>query len=449
MSTASNLRLVEPANGHRPHGHRRRSSVDVRGAPPGRAGGDRTVERSTAATARPSRRWCVPMSSVISGRRRRASGRRFANPDDVGERLVRSVVGAGPFEKFFVQPGPRRRGQLQGKDVITYFTREGRQVVDTEPTCEAELTAVCQRLLADAGAALSTSSTRWSCTRCGATGCARRSSIPPVADCLDGTFRIYRPHRTDLVDLVELGSITGPAANVVAAFQLAPTGVLVTGGPGSGKSTFAAALLRATPATTITRIVQEIRELDAPHLPGGRWSPEAGGHTIRSLVRRTMQFAPQLLVVGETLGEEAFELLKAGNAGCGFLTTLHANSAQLGMQSLVTAALDGGRERPRTRRPPDVRPADRPRHPLRGRAAAPSRRPAAADAARSWRSRAVPPQISNDEFVLEPFFVREDFGRPLEFVGHHLPDDLERRLDRALPPGVTMRDLAEGAAVIL
>ena len=225
--------------------------------------------------------------------------------------------------------------------------------------------------------------------------------------------------------------------------------MLVTGGPGSGKSTFAAALLRATPATTITRIVQEVRELDAPHLPGGRWSPEAGGHTIRSLVRRSLQFAPQLLVVGETLGEEAFELLKAGNAGCGFLTTLHANSAQLGMQSLVTAALMAGENIPeRVVRVTFARLIDLV-DPLRGRAAAPGARPAVAAGGRSWRSRAVPPQISNDEFVLEPIFVREDFGRPLEFVGHHLPDDLERRLDRALPPGVTMRDLAEGSAVIL
>jgi hypothetical protein len=37
----------------------------------------------------------------------------------------------------------------------------------------------------------------------------------------------------------------------------------------------------------------------------------------------------------------------------------------------------------------------------------------------------------------------------LEFVGHHLADDLERRLNRALPDGITMRDLAEGGAVIL
>ena len=47
---------------------------------------------------------------------------------------------------------------------------------------------------------------------------------------------------------------------------------------------------------------------------------------------------------------------------------------------------------------------------------------------------AVPPQISNDEFVLEPIFVREDFGRPLEFVGHHLPEDLERPEDAMRQP---------------
>jgi pilus assembly protein CpaF len=374
------------------------------------------------------------------------SGRRFANPDDVTARLVRSVVGAGPFEKFFLQPDLADEVSFKG-DVITYFTRDGRQVIDRDPTCEAELTAICQRLLADAGAAVDLENPVvvhqiWD-------NQVRASvSIPPVADCLDGTFRIYRPHRTDLLDLVELASLTRPAANFIAAFQLAPTGVLITGGPGSGKSTQASALLRSTPATTITRIVQEIRELDAPHLPGGRWSPEAGGHTIRSLVRRSLQFAPQLLVVGETLGEEAFELLKAGNAGCGFLTTLHANSAQLGMQSLVTAALMAGENVPeRVVRVTFARLIDLVIHceaePLHRIAAGGRRRRQVMEIS------VVPAQISHDEFVLEPIFVREDFGRPLEFVGHHLPDDLERRLDRALPRGVTIRDLADGSAVIL
>ena len=374
------------------------------------------------------------------------NGLRFSNPADIAERLVRSLVGAGPFEKFFIEPDLADEVSFK-KDVITYFTRDGRQMIDREPTSEAELTAICQRLFADAGVAVDLENPVvvhqvWG-------NQVRASvSIPPVADCLDGTFRIYRAHRTDLLDLVELGSLTPAAANVLAAFQRAPTGVLVTGGPGSGKSTIASALLRATPATTIARIVQEVRELDAPHLPGGRWSPEAGGHTIRSLVRRSLQFAPQLLVVGETLGEEAFELLKAGNAGCGFLTTLHANSAQLGMQSLVTAALMAGENVPeRVVRVTFARLIDLVVHceaePLHRIQAGGRRRRQVMEIS------AVPPQISNDEFVLEPIFVREDFGRPLEFVGHHLPEDLERRMNRSLPIGVTLRDLAEGGAVLL
>jgi hypothetical protein len=53
------------------------------------------------------------------------SGRRFAKPDEVVERLIRSVVGAGPFEKFFVQPDLADEVSFK-KDVITYFTRDGR-----------------------------------------------------------------------------------------------------------------------------------------------------------------------------------------------------------------------------------------------------------------------------------------------------------------------------------
>lgn len=374
------------------------------------------------------------------------SGRRFAKPDDIIERLVRSVCGAGPFEKFFTRPDLADEVNFKG-GVISYITRDGAQRVDTEPTCEAELSAVCQRLLTEAGVAVDLEHPVvvhqvWG-------NRVRASvSIPPVSDCLDGTFRIYRPHRTDLADLVELDSVSRPSANFLAAFQLVPTGVLVTGGPGSGKSTIVSALLRATPATTITRIVQEVRELDAPHLPGGRWSPEAGGHTIRSLVRRSLQFAPQLLVVGETLGEEAFELLKAANSGCGFATTLHANTAQLGMQSLVTAALMAGDNVPeRVVRTTFARLIDLVVHceaePLHRVSAGGRRRRQVMEIC------AVPAQITNDEFVLETVFVREDFGRPLEFVGHHLPEDLERRLNRALPEGITMRDLADGSAVIL
>lgn len=373
-------------------------------------------------------------------------GHRFARPEVVVERLVRSVCGAGPFEKFF-PPSELAVEVLFKGGVISFVTPAGELRVDTEPTCQDELFANCQRIFADAGATFDLEHPVvvhqvWN-------NQVRASvSIPPVSDCLDGTFRIYRPHRTDLVDLVELDSMTSSAANVLAAFALATSGLLITGGPGSGKSTILSAWLRAVPATTITRIVQGVRELDAPHLPGGRWSPEAVGFPIRRLVQMALQFAPQLLIVGETLGEEAFELLKAANAGCGFGTTLHANSAQLGMQSLVTAALMAGENVPeRVVRTSFARLIDLVVHceaePLHHVPEGGRRRRQVMEIC------AVPAQINHDEFVLEPLFAREDFGRPLEFVGHHLPDDLERRLNRALPGRITIRDLAEGSAVIL
>jgi pilus assembly protein CpaF len=387
--------------------------------------------------------------SVVDGYERRAgtgATRPLADPDAVVERLRRSLLGAGPFEKFLLNPELADQVNFK-QDTISYTTPDGRQVVDNELTSEAELTAVVQRLLAEAGVSLDLENPVvvhqvWD------NRVRLSASIRPVADHLDGTARIYRSLRTDLCDLVDLDGLNPPVANVLAAFMRTPTGLLITGGPGSGKSTLAAALLRATPATTNTRIVQEVRELDAPHLPGGRWSPEAGGHSIRSLVRRALQFAPQLLVVGETLGEEAFELLKAANSGCGFVTTLHANSAQLGMQSLVTAAIMAGENVPeRVVRVTFARLIDlvvhceaQPLHLV----------PAGGRRLRQvMEICAVPPQISDDEFVLEPLFRREDFGRPLQFVGHHLTPELERRLDRALPPRVTVRALAEGKATIL
>ena len=59
----------------------------------------------------------------------------------------------------------------------------------------------------------------------------------------------------------------------------------------------------------------------------------------------------------------------------------------------------------------------------------------------------VPPQLSDDEFVLEPLFRREALGEPLEYCGPAaLGAELERRLNRGLPRGITVRDLCEGTA---
>jgi pilus assembly protein CpaF len=51
---------------------------------------------------------------------------------------------------------------------------------------------------------------------------------------------------------------------------------------------------------------------------------------------------PDLIVVGEVRGAEAFELTRAVNAGCGLVCTIHANSASDALDALVNAALMAG-----------------------------------------------------------------------------------------------------------
>src|SRR5437868_12389438 len=62
----------------------------------------------------------------------------------------------------------------------------------------------------------------------------------------------------------------------------------------------------------------------------------------RALVKLVLAMRPDRIVVGEVRGAEAFELTRAINAGCGFLCTLHANSARDAVNALVNAALMAG-----------------------------------------------------------------------------------------------------------
>ena len=380
--------------------------------------------------------------SAVRGHANTGQHRALRDPPGTVGQLMRSLTEAGPLTKYFTGQRPATEVIIKA-DTVTVFTPQGRLVVDEEPTTEAEMTAILARLLADAGVQVSAEqpvvvTQIWNNT-------VRASvSIPPVADQLDATCRIYRSSRTDFAQLVAWGALSGEAAEFLKALQRLPAASqLYTGAPMAGKTTLAGAALRAVPATTNIRIIQEARELEAPQHPGGRWSPDGGGHGIRSLVNRALQFAPGLIAIGETRGAEAFELLKASNSGCGFITTLHADSASMAMDSLVLAALMAGENVPEkvVRRafaqlldvvvyceaePIDLVPADR------------------AMLRQVIEICTVPSQLAEDHFTLEPVFARKALGEPMEFTGGSSLGELAGRLDRVLPRGITTLGLCEG-----
>jgi pilus assembly protein CpaF len=271
------------------------------------------------------------------------------------------------------------------------------------------------------------------------------AAIPPVGDHLSATLRRYTVRDVTLAQLVERDSLGADAARFLDAVMQVRSRVAISGEPGAGKTTLAAALLAAAPPGHCVRCCEEIRELSVAVTHGAYYEtrPAAldgtGEISLRDLVKFVLAMRPDRIVVGEVRGAEAFELTRAVNAGCGFLCTVHANGAPEALHALVNAALMAGENvREQVVRRVFSESLDLVVH--LDRDDVPSDR----DGIRRqvMEITAVVPALS-DDFTCEPVFVREALGRPLDWTGA-VPARLARRVERVLPVGTTLRSLLEG-----
>ena len=217
---------------------------------------------------------------------------------------------------------------------VSYLDGSGRLRGLTVPTSEEENRQVLERMLAATDRQLNTKHPMVQARVLG--GTARlTAAIPPVGDRLSATLRRYvgarrharRPRRR------ATRCRARPPRSSGALMQLRSR-IAVSGEPGAGKTTLRrrAARGRAARATACARC-EEIRELAVPITHGSYYEvrPPAldgtGEITLRDLVKFVLAMRPDRIVVGEVRGAEAFELSRAVNAGCGFLCTVHANSA--------------------------------------------------------------------------------------------------------------------------
>ena len=171
--------------------------------------------------------------------------------------------------------------------------------------------------------------------------------IPPLAvkgPCL--TIRKFPIQRLTMDELVDLRSITRSAATFLRAAVINRRNILVSGGTGSGKTTFLNVLSSFIPYkerivtiedTTELRLHQEhvvTLETKAANVEG------VGAYTIRDLVRNSLRMRPDRIIVGEVRGGEALDMIQAMNTGHdGSMTTLHANSSDLVMERLEVLML--------------------------------------------------------------------------------------------------------------
>jgi len=154
--------------------------------------------------------------------------------------------------------------------------------------------------------------------------------LPPIvrAPC----FSIRKPAARifGLDAYVEDGALAASEAAMLRRVVREKQNVLIAGGTGSGKTTFANALLAEIAALhERVLILEDTRELNCAAEDVVALRTRPGAVSLADLVRSTLRLRPDRIIVGEVRGGEALDLLKSWNTGHpGGVATLHANSAR-------------------------------------------------------------------------------------------------------------------------
>lgn len=174
--------------------------------------------------------------------------------------------------------------------------------------------------------------------------------LDPIA--LNGpivTIRRFPEEGMTIQKLISYGSITPEAAVFLQKLVRAKYNIFISGGTGSGKTTFLNALSNYIPQTERVITIEDSAELQIRHIPNlvrletrNANSSGTGGISMRDLIKSSLRMRPERIVVGEVRGEEALDMLQAMNTGHdGSISTGHANSAEDMISRLETMVLSG------------------------------------------------------------------------------------------------------------
>ncbi len=174
--------------------------------------------------------------------------------------------------------------------------------------------------------------------------------LPPVALCGPTvTIRKFSKDPMTVEKLIEYGSITREIADKLEILVRAKYNIFISGGTGSGKTTFLNALSNYIPKDERVITIEDSAELQIKGVENlvsletrNANTAGAGEITIRDLIKSSLRMRPERIVVGEVRGGEALDMLQAMNTGHdGSLSTGHANSVHDMLSRLETMVLQG------------------------------------------------------------------------------------------------------------
>lgn len=269
----------------------------------------------------------------------------------IQKEIYHNVVGLGPLEPLLAD-AEISEIMVNGPYNI-YIERKGKlSLCNTVFKDNEHLLNVINRIVSSVGRRIDETSPMVDARL--ADGSRVNAVIPPVV--LNGptvTIRKFSKNPLTASDLIRFNAVSPKMMSFLEACVRGKLNIIVSGGTGSGKTTFLNVLSGYIPDTERIVTIEDAAELQLrqnhvvslesrpPNLEG------AGQIAIRELVRNALRMRPDRIVVGEVRSGETLDMLQAMNTGHdGSLTTAHANSPRDLMSRLETMVLMSGMELP-------------------------------------------------------------------------------------------------------
>jgi pilus assembly protein CpaF len=265
--------------------------------------------------------------------------------------LIEETIGVGPLAPLLADPAVT--DILVNGPAKVFVERFGRlEETEVRFRDEEHLVRIIGRIAARVGRRIDESSPMVDARL--PDGSRVNATLPPVT--IDGptlSIRRFGRRRLRSDDLLKLGMFTAEMREFLRYAIRGRINMVVSGGTGSGKSTFLGAMAEAIPDTERIVTIEDAAELqlDQGHVVRMETRPpniEGQGKIVaRDLVVNALRMRPDRIIVGEVRAGEALDMLQAMNTGHdGSLTTIHANSPRDAMARLETMVLMAGIDLP-------------------------------------------------------------------------------------------------------
>jgi pilus assembly protein CpaF len=260
------------------------------------------------------------------------------------EEILDEVFGLGPLEQLLKDP---TISDIMVNGFDNVYVERGGRVVETNIRFkdQAHVRMIIERIVSNIGRRIDESSPIVDARL--ADGSRVCAVLPPLS--LVGpvmSIRRYGKKVLSTEDLLRNETFTTGMLDFLSACVEARLNIVIAGGSGSGKTTMLNTLSRFIPEEERIVTIEDTAELNLqqnhvvrletrpPNIEG------AGAVTQRDLVINTLRMRPDRIIVGESRGPEALDMLQAMNTGHdGSMTTVHANSARDAFSRLETMVM--------------------------------------------------------------------------------------------------------------